>query len=59
MNTLECKKVLTIVSATLLIGLIIKFYFYFIPCFLTNFLTTKSLLSLGNTKFLCEEHVRL
>ena len=27
------------------------------PCFLTNFLITKSRLSLSNTEILCDEHV--
>ena len=55
MNTSECKgAILTIVSATLLIGLNIKFYEIFeacmlIPCFLSDFLITKSLLRLSNT----------
>ena len=55
MNTSECKgAILTIVSTTLLIGLNIKFYeileaCILIPCFLSNFLITKSLLSLTNT----------
>ena len=30
-----------------------------IPCFLTNFLVTKYLLSLSNTEILCEEHLKL
>ena len=46
----------TIVSTTLMIGLNI----YKTPGFLlTNFLTTKFLLSLSNTEILCEEHVKL
>ena len=45
----------TIVSTTLMIGLNIKK----IPCFLTNFVTTKSLLNLSDTEILCKEHVKL
>ena len=54
----------TIVSTTLLIGLNIKFYEIFTkqhiyhPLFSTNFLTTKSRLSLSNTEILYEEHVK-
>ena len=29
-----------------------------IPCFLTNFLITKSRLSLSNTEILCEENLK-
>ena len=64
----ECKKMLpnlTIVSI-LLIRFNIKFYeklrvaaSRLIPCFLTNFLTRKSHLSLSNAEILCEEHVKL
>ena len=42
-----------------LVGLNIrKEEYILIPCFLTNFLSTKSLLSLSNTEILREEHVK-
>ena len=68
-HKLECEKgdnFTKIVSTTLLIGSKDKFYEIFaqqhallIRYFLTNFLVTKSRLSLSNTEILCEEYLQL
>ena len=70
MNTSECKKVLSLILSLLHSSDWFKHQILrnlrqaagrciLIPCFLTNFLITKSLLSQSNTEILCEEHVKL
>ena len=60
MNTSECKKVLSLLLSLLhywcehqILRNLLKAVCIVIPCFLTNFLITKSILSRRNTEILC------